>query len=42
MDLLLWFKPYQVTDFSFDRHEPSGSATVAAAPGEVCSPRLTV
>lgn len=42
MELLLWFKLYQVTEFNFDRHEPSGSTTVAATPGEVCSPRLTV
>jgi hypothetical protein len=36
------FKPYQVTDFSFDRHEPSGAATVAVKPGEVSSSSLTV
>lgn len=42
MELMLLFKPYQVTDFSFDRHEPSGSATVTATPDEVSSSSLTV
>jgi hypothetical protein len=42
MELLFWFKPYQVTNFGFNRYEPSGSVTAAATPGEVGSLRLTV